>query len=137
MWQIKYCGYIYGVCHTKEFAELMNKGIGGVGHIEKAPPYSIPPLPVYHEKNLLSLNMYKAEDFNTENAPKEMVQYIIDNVVDFGPRYQHALSIIGRDRCPLRMAYLGLYEDIEESMAEWCHDHDFCVDLYDIEEIFG
>ena len=69
MWQIKYCGYIYGVCHTKEFAELMNKGIGGVGHIEKAPPYSIPPLPVYHEKNLLSLNMYKAEDFNTENAP--------------------------------------------------------------------
>lgn len=81
--------------------------------------------------------MYTADDFNTENAPKEMVQYVIDNVVDFEPRYQQALSIIGHDRCPLRMASYGLYSDIEEYIGEWCHDNEDCSDLYDIEEIFG
>ena len=81
--------------------------------------------------------MYKAEDFNCKNAPKEMVQYVIDNVVDFDIRYQCALNIIGRDRCPLRMASYGLYSDIEEYIGEWCHDNEDCSNLYDIEEIFG
>lgn len=81
--------------------------------------------------------MYTANDFNTENAPKEMVQYVIDNVVDFEPRYQHALEIIERYRCPLRMASSGLYSDIEEYIGEWCHYNEDCSNLYDIEEIFG
>lgn len=81
--------------------------------------------------------MYTADDFNTENAPKEMVQYVIDNVVDFEPRYQHALEIIERDRCPLHMASYGLYSDIEEYIGEWCRYNEDCSNLYDIEEIFG
>ena len=87
--------------------------------------------------------MYTAEDFNLTNAPKEMVQYVIDNVDDFEPRYQHALSIIGRDRCPLRMANLCLYAEIEDMIKEWCEqeswlkDKNICPDDYDIEEIFG
>lgn len=81
--------------------------------------------------------MYTTADFNTENAPEEMVQYVIDNVDCFEQRYQRALNIIGRDRCPLRMASHGLYSDIEEYIGEWCHDNEDCSDLYDIEEIFG
>ncbi len=87
--------------------------------------------------------MYTSDDFNTENAPKEMVQYVIDNVDDFEPRYQHALSIIGRDRCPLRMANLCLYAEIEDMIKEWCEEDNWLnensrnPDDYDIEEIFG
>lgn len=87
--------------------------------------------------------MYTADDFNTENAPKAMVQYVIDNVVDFDIRYQCALKIIGRDRCPLRMADLCLYAEIEDMIKEWCEqelwlkDKDIWADDYDIEEIFG
>ena len=81
--------------------------------------------------------MYTADDFNTENAPKEMVQYVIDNVQDFDARYASAWKIIGRDRCPLRMASYDLYSDIEEYIGEWCHDNEDCSNLYDIEEIFG
>lgn len=81
--------------------------------------------------------MYTADDFNTENAPKEMVQYVIDNVQDFNARYARAWKIIGRDRCPLRMASYGLYSDIEEYIGEWGHDNEDCSNLYDIEEIFG
>lgn len=84
--------------------------------------------------------MYTADDFDTKNAPKEMVQYIIDNVDDFEPRYQHALSIIGRDRCPLRMADYHLFGDIHYAMAGWALDNNLTddeFDEFDIEEIFG
>lgn len=73
--------------------------------------------------------MYTAEDFNLGNAPKEMVQYVIDNVEDFDARYARALDIIGRYRCPLRMADESLYNDIYNSMCEWVMDK--------VEEIFG
>ena len=81
--------------------------------------------------------MYTANDFNTQNAPKEMVQHVIDNVADFDTRYNLTLDAMGRDRCPLRVASYGLYSDIEECMGEWCNDNDDRPDLYDIEEIFG
>lgn len=87
--------------------------------------------------------MYTADEFNTENAPKEMVQYVIDNVLDFDIRYQCALNIIRRDRCPLRMADLCLYTEIEDMIIEWCDlessikDKHIWADDYDIEEIFG
>lgn len=81
--------------------------------------------------------MYKADDFNTENAPKEMVQYVIDNVDDFEPRYQHALSIIGRDRCPIWHADQSLYMEMQDCMDDWCNDNEDNSDLYDVNEIFG
>lgn len=73
--------------------------------------------------------MYKAEDFNCKNAPKEMVQYIIDTVEGFDARYARALDIIGHYRCPLQMADEGLYNDIHDAMCDWMQDK--------IEEIFG
>lgn len=84
--------------------------------------------------------MYKAEDFNCKNAPKEMVQYVIDTVEGFDARYARALDIIGRYRCPLQMADEGLYNDIYDAMCEWVNDEfeSYPEDFdYDIEEIFG
>ena len=81
--------------------------------------------------------MYKANDFNCTNAPKEMVQYIIDNVEDFEPRYQHALSIIGRDRCPIWQADQSLYMEMQDTLDDWCNDNEDNSDLYDVNEIFG
>lgn len=85
--------------------------------------------------------MYTANDFNTDKAPKAMVQYIIDNVEDFEARYSRAFSIIGRNRCPLRLADPILYDDILDRGADWMIDNDTsdAPDFpdYDIEEIFG
>ena len=81
--------------------------------------------------------MYSAHDFNTENAPKEMVQYIIDHIEEFDARYKVALHFIGRNRCPLIMAGRELYFEIRDRLDEWCEDHGCDPDDYDIEEIFG
>ena len=84
--------------------------------------------------------MYTAEDFNLKNAPKEMVQYVIDTVEDFDARYTRALGIIGSYRCPLQMADEGLYNDIYDAMCEWVNDEfeSYPEDFdYEIEEIFG
>ena len=66
--------------------------------------------------------MYTANDFNINNAPKAMVQYVIDMVEDFDSRYQRALSIIGRDRCPLWMADQSLSMEIQDCIDDWCND---------------
>ena len=42
--------------------------------------------------------MYTANDFNTANAPKEMVQYVIDNVEDFEPRNSRILLHLENNR---------------------------------------
>ena len=81
--------------------------------------------------------MYKAEDFNLTNAPKEMVQLVIDSIVDFDAIYGRALEIIGSERCPLRIADRRLYDTIQEIIEDWCTDNGCDPDDYDIEEIFG
>lgn len=83
--------------------------------------------------------MYRPEDFNLTNAPKEMVQYVIENVDDFESRYDHALGVIDSERCPLYYADCSLYDDIYNAMCEWCNERDFYPEDYDydIEEIFG
>lgn len=84
--------------------------------------------------------MYTAADFYTRNAPKEMVQYVIDNVEDFEPRYRHALSIMEDKKCPLQHADASLYDDLYEAMYDWAMDNkeSYPEDFdYDIEEIFG
>lgn len=80
--------------------------------------------------------MYTAEDFNTENAPKEMVQYVIDNIEDFDDRYGRALYIMDRNRCPIYYADQKLYTEIIDCVDDWCNDNEDNSDLYDIEEIF-
>ena len=85
----------------------------------------------------MSKNIYTVEQFNPEYAPEEMVQYVLDNVEDFGHRYSHAMRIIGRDRCSLAYADYELYRDIRNAIYDWCADHDIDYDQYDIELIFG
>lgn len=87
-------------------------------------------------ENLDEAMKYKPEDFNLDNAPKELVQYVIDNVDDFGRRYQKALTKIDRMRCPLRMADGDLYDDICDNVEDWCSDNDKEFDDYDVDEIF-
>lgn len=79
---------------------------------------------------------YKPEDFNLDNAPKELVQYVIDNVDDFGKRYQKALTKIDRMRCPLRTADSNLYDEICDTVEDWCSDNDEKFDDYNVDEIF-
>lgn len=81
--------------------------------------------------------MYTADDFNTENAPQEMVQFVINSVVDFDKHYDRALDIIGAERCPLKMADRRLFDTIQDCIDDWCNDNDDDPDNYDIEEIFG
>ena len=84
--------------------------------------------------------MYKATDFNLTNAPADMVQYVIDNVEDFEPRYQRVLEIMGSNRCPLSMADYTLFSDIRSAFVDWAIDTNLSdeeLDEFDIEEIFG
>ena len=82
--------------------------------------------------------MYKAEDFNLTKAPKELIQYVIDNVEDFEPRYQYASYLIGKTRCSLEHALEDLYYDIWGAMSEFFEEHPEWADneIY-IEDIFG
>lgn len=82
--------------------------------------------------------MYKPNDFNLTNAPEEMVQYVIDNVEDFEPRYKRALNIMDRKRCSLRNADFELYDNILDACVDWFNENgDGGAIGYDIEEIFG
>ncbi|WP_296864593.1 hypothetical protein [uncultured Methanobrevibacter sp.] len=88
-------------------------------------------------ENLDEAIKYKPEDFNLDNAPKELVQYIIDNIDDFGKRYQKAITKMDRQRCPFRIADNVLYNEINDRISDWCSDNDEDEDDYDVEEIFG
>ena len=82
--------------------------------------------------------MYKANDFNTTDAPEEMVQYVLDNVEDFEPRYKRALNIMDRKRCSLRNADFELYDNILDACVDWFNENgDGGAIDYDFEEIFG
>ena len=81
--------------------------------------------------------MYRPEDFNLTNAPKEMVQLVIDSVVDFDAHYNRALEIIGSERCPLSVADRRLYDAIQDVIDDWCSENEKDPSDYDIEEIFG
>jgi hypothetical protein len=80
--------------------------------------------------------MYTADDFNTENAPKEMVQYVIDNIDGFDSLYQYANRNMGIMRCNFRYASPLLYEKIASLIDDWCWWKDI-ENTFDIEEIFG
>ena len=79
---------------------------------------------------------YTAEDFNLDDAPVKMVEYVIDNVEDFGERYHKALTKVDRMRCPLSMADCELYDEICDMVDDWCEDNGDDADEYDVEEIF-
>lgn len=82
--------------------------------------------------------MYKPDDFNLTNAPKEMVQYIIDSTPNFHSRYQLAFNKGYVARKPIRMVDNSLFIELENHAYDWCCSHNFnFYDVAGIEEIFG
>lgn len=81
--------------------------------------------------------MFTCKDFDSTDAPAEMIQYIIDNTELFDTRYQYALGVIGRDRCPIWQASPLLAAEMQDHLEDWCNDNEDNPDLYDINEIFG
>lgn len=80
--------------------------------------------------------MYTAKDFNCENAPEEMVQYVIDQIDGFDILYQGAHMNMGVMRCSLRDASPLLYAKIGSLIDDWCWWYEI-ENTFDIEEIFG
>lgn len=52
MYQLVAFGKVWGYAHTEKYAEMMNKGIGYMGRVVKAPAYVIPPMTIKHEYEL-------------------------------------------------------------------------------------
>lgn len=83
---------------------------------------------------------YKAEDFTPHGViDKDVINYIVCNVNEFGPRYHLALSEIEKTRCSLHHADHTLYEDIADVTEQYLEGYgadieDICDDL---EEVFG
>ena len=55
MYQLVAFGNVWGYAHTKKYAEMMNKGVGYVCRVEKAPAYVIPPMTIKHEYELTKM----------------------------------------------------------------------------------
>lgn len=86
----------------------------------------------------MSKNIYTVDQFNTKNDYEEyLVQYVLNNVPDFGPRYSHALRIINYNRCSLSNADYELFRDISNAIYDYCADNGGNPCDYDIEKIFG
>lgn len=81
--------------------------------------------------------MFTCKDFDSTDAPAEMVQYIIDNTELFDTQYQYALGVIGRDRCTIWQASPRFAAELQDHLEDWCNDNEDNPDLYDINEIFG
>ncbi len=81
--------------------------------------------------------MFTCKDFDSTDAPADMIQYIIDNTELFDTRYQYALGVIGRDRCQIWQASPLLASEMQDHLEDWCNDNEDNPDLYDINEIFG
>lgn len=55
MYQLVAFGKVWGYAHTEKYAEMMNKGIGYMGRVVKAPAYVIPPMTIKHEYELAKM----------------------------------------------------------------------------------
>ena len=63
--------------------------------------------------------------------------YVRNNVEFYEERIQLALSTMDIMRCPLEVANHALFDDISDTIEEWCEDNeeDFdSLDLYDVIE---
>lgn len=80
---------------------------------------------------------FSAEDFRGTNAPKEMIQYIIDTIPDFHERYNLAINVMAHNRCPIYRADQDLFMEMLDCVDDWCNDNEDNSDLYMVEEIFG
>lgn len=56
---------------------------------------------------------------------KEVAAYVRNHVEDYEIRLSLALGRMERDRCPLRMADDGLFDEIVSAIDDWCWDNEF------------
>lgn len=67
---------------------------------------------------------------------KEIAAYCRNNIEDFEERVQLALKKMDRMRCPLRMADGELFDEMTDTICEWCEDNGYSVDFFeDLDEI--
>ena len=66
---------------------------------------------------------------------KEIAAYVAANIEFYEERIQLALGWMERDRCPLRMADDGLYDEIVDAVEDWCFDHDVDCSEWDFEDL--
>ena len=71
----------------------------------------------------------------SKNAMKKIVAYCRENVWEYEDRLDMALSKMDYFRCPLRMADQELYNDIYNSVEDYCQDYRIDFDSIDIEEL--
>ena len=62
------------------------------------------------------------------NYKKEIAAYVAANIEFYEERLQLALGWMERDRCPLRMADDGLYDEIVDAACEWFDDHEISIE---------
>lgn len=60
---------------------------------------------------------------------KEIAAFVRNNIEDFEERLQLALKRMDRMRCPLRMADGILYDEIVDSIDEWCNDNEVSLEF--------
>ena len=66
---------------------------------------------------------------------KEVAAFVRNDIEDFEVRLQLALKRMDRMRCPLSMADGMLYDEIVDSIEEWCWDNDVDCSEVDWDEV--
>ena len=70
------------------------------------------------------------------NDVQAVKKYCEENIEDFSLRYEMALRMENRMRCPLEHADPNLYGEIRDKIEEWCDDNEENVEVYDIDNLF-
>lgn len=61
--------------------------------------------------------------------------YVRNNVEFYEERIQLALSTMGIMRCPLEVANHALFDDISDTIEEWCEDNEVNFMNLDLDEL--
>lgn len=69
------------------------------------------------------------------NRKKELAAYVRNNVEFYEERLSLALGWMERDRCPLSMADSRLYDEICDTIGDWCIDNDIDENDLDFDEL--
>lgn len=66
---------------------------------------------------------------------KTIAAYCAGNVWEYEERFEMALNKMDYFRMPLKMADIGLYNDIADAVDDYCSDFGLDADEVDIEEM--
>jgi hypothetical protein len=71
-----------------------------------------------------------------KDVKKDMARYCRQEIWDYDLKCEIALGYIDRMRCPLSMAGINLFDEMQEKIEEYCEDNNLNPDDFDVEEIF-